>query len=166
MLGSVDNVTQDLKASDNDHNDQELSSSYSSLFALLMHSRASFQRTRFVFSGTSLRLSRMLKDTSPLRKNLHNILRPPLFDEHVAHKYLVLNEVDENVANITAPHLIGRALTSQYFIDVYKQEEKSLDDDLKRFGVSNVVELKVQAILNRVLERIKNYFLKHIDSQS
>jgi hypothetical protein len=123
LLGSFDGVIQNLKSCTIDH---EQSLSHSSLCALLIHSRSSFKRIRFIFNGTSLRLSRLVQDDSPLRKNLHKILRPPFFDEQVVRKYLIMNHVDEKVANMAASHLIGRPLASQYFVDVYKEEEKSI----------------------------------------
>ena len=82
---------------------KKVSSSYLSLFAMLIHGRSSFEGTRSVFNGASIRLSWMMEEASPLWKNLHNILRPPLFDEQVAHALFFAYKAGQNCHIL--PHL-------------------------------------------------------------
>jgi hypothetical protein len=157
LLGSIDSATADVKSP------ETLGSTQKSLIESLMHvARFQIVEYRFVFCATSWRVLRFPQPLCDVRKNLRQVLTPPLFTESVSKKYLLLNGIGERVAEIASPLLAGRAIASRYFLEVYQSEANDLERNLEDSGV----ELLVSTLVQRVLTKLKDFFLEYIRSTS
>jgi hypothetical protein len=96
-----------------------------SIFSYLFEAAALYNNNRVIFSGTSLRISVMLEQLSPLRKELFVPKYPPLFVSETVQRYLTEFKVDENLIEKVKDSLIGRPLCCRYFVEEYQKQKTS-----------------------------------------
>lgn len=94
-----------------------------SVFSYLFEAAALYNNNRVVFSGTSLRISVMLEQLSPSRKELFVPKYPPLFVSPTVQRYLTEFEVDDNLVQKVKDSLVGRPLCCRYFVEEYQKQK-------------------------------------------
>jgi hypothetical protein len=117
-----------------------------SFFSYLFEALALYNNNRVVFSGTSLRISVMLEQLSPTRKQLFVPKYPPLFHSSTVQKYLAKFHVDNDTISKVKDSLIGRPLCSRYFVEVYRSRENT----------------RPYILLREVSEMLRAHFTQHM----